>query len=43
MLLGRATSPKDIELLIRATRSLYCAETNPKPRLDWATEPCSPR
>jgi putative transposase len=44
MLLGRATSSKDIELLILRHEVAVPRRTNPKPRLmDWADRPCSPR
>jgi hypothetical protein len=35
-LLGRATSSKDIELLILRHEVAVLRGTNPKPRLDWA-------
>jgi hypothetical protein len=43
-LLGRASSSKDIELLVlRHERSQYSAEPTPSPASTGPTEPCSPR
>ena len=42
MLLGRATSSKEIELLVLRHESLYCAEPTPRPASTGPTEPCSP-
>jgi putative transposase len=36
MLLGRATSSKDLELLVLGHEVAVLQRTNPKPRLDWA-------
>jgi hypothetical protein len=43
MLLGGASSSKDVELLVCATKSRYSAE--PTRALTWTgpTKPCSPR
>ena len=43
MQLSRATSSKNIELLVLRHEVAILRRTNPKPRLDWRTEPCSPR
>jgi hypothetical protein len=43
MLLGRASSSKDIELLVLGPEISVLRKSNPRPRLDpGPTEPCSP-
>jgi putative transposase len=41
-LLGRAPISKDAELLIVRHEVAALRRANPRPPLDWATEPCSP-
>ena len=43
MLLGRATSSKDIELLVLRHEVTVLRRTDPKPRMEWPTKPCPPR
>jgi len=43
MLLGRATSSKDIELLDRRHEVVYCVEPIPSPAWAGPTAHCSPR
>ena len=43
LLLSRTSSTKDNELLVLRHELAVLRRTNPRPRVDWAAGPCSPR
>ena len=43
LLFGRSSASKDVELLVLRHKVAVLRRANPKPRLDWRIERCSPR
>jgi hypothetical protein len=43
LLLGRSSVSKDVEFLVLRHEVAVLRRANPKPRLDWRIERCSPR